>query len=58
MPTSEMTRFTAWMTEREREALDKVAEEQNTSVNFIVRSALRQYPPIKRKLADGVPKSA
>lgn len=57
MPTSEMTRFTAWLSEREREALDKVAEEQNTSVNFIVRSALRQYPPIKRKLS-GVPKSA
>ena len=41
--SGEMCRFTAWLSERERQALDEMAAELNTSVNFIVRVAIRQY---------------
>lgn len=36
-------RFTCWLSERERNALDELADREDTSVNYIVRSAVRQY---------------
>lgn len=36
-------RFTAWFSERERKAIEARAGELNTSANYIVRSAVRQY---------------
>lgn len=41
--TNEMSRFTAWLSEAEREALDAAAKRNHTSVNFIVRTAIRRY---------------
>lgn len=35
-------RFTAWMSESERDAIDAVAKENNTSVNYVVRIAIRR----------------
>ena len=43
-------RFTAWISEAERDALDKVANDENTSVNFIVRTAIRRHPKVSRLL--------
>jgi len=37
------TRFTAYLSSRERELLTQAAKEQRTSLNFVVRIAIRQY---------------
>ena len=34
-------RFTTWVSERERAAIDEKAQELGTSANFIVRKAIR-----------------
>lgn len=36
-------RFTAWFSERERELIQREADAQATSANYIVRSAIRQF---------------
>lgn len=38
-----MIRFTAWLSESERDALEDVAKEYGTSQNYIVRVAIRQF---------------
>ena len=47
-------RFTTWLSEREREALDERASKERTSANAIVRTAIREYlgfdPPSTRLL--------
>ena len=40
-PRPEMCRFTSWISEGERSGLDEMAREQNTSVNYLVRVAIR-----------------
>lgn len=36
-----MCRYTAWIAERERDALDELADREGCSVNFLVRTAIR-----------------
>ena len=50
--TTEMTRFTAYMSVRERELLAAKAAEQHTSVNFLVRVAVRKYLGITKPGPD------
>lgn len=38
-----MVRYTAYISMRERTDLDRVAEEQHSSANFILRSVLRHF---------------
>lgn len=38
-----MERFTAWLSESERQAIRTAAAELNSSENYIVRSAIRSY---------------
>jgi hypothetical protein len=36
-------RFTAWFSDVERDALSKRAAEENTTVNWVVRTAVRKF---------------
>ena len=36
-------RFTAYISHREKAAIDSAAERESTSANFIVRQAIRQF---------------
>ena len=36
-------RFTAWISRGERDAIERAAEKESTSANFIVRQAIREY---------------
>lgn len=38
-----MVRFSAWISDRERSELDKRARRERTSVNWVVREAIREY---------------
>lgn len=40
-------RFTTWLSEAERDALDLVAEENGTSANYVVRVAIRRLLQMK-----------
>lgn len=46
-------RFTAWFSERERLALDTRARSERTSVNVLVREAVRQYLGIDETIELG-----
>lgn len=37
-----MIRFTAWLSDAERDGIDKLAEREGTSANYMVRVAVRQ----------------
>lgn len=39
----DMCRFTAWLSETERGKLDEIARANGTSVNLLVRLAIRQF---------------
>ena len=39
---ADMCRFTAWLSERERGALDQIADREGCSVNYLVRIAVRE----------------
>lgn len=39
----DMCRFTAWIAESERLALDRIADRENCSVNLLVRTAIRDF---------------
>jgi len=41
MPEHGLTRFTAWLTERERYELERIAAQQGFSLNYTLRVALR-----------------
>lgn len=45
-------RFTAWLSEAERDRLDKAANEHGTSVNYLVRLAIRQYLGMPSQLSQ------
>lgn len=36
-------RFTAWLSDKEKQKLTEMAEREGTSVNFLVRTAVRQF---------------
>lgn len=40
---TEAGRFTAWFSAAERRALESAAREQDSTVNFIVRTAVRRH---------------
>ncbi len=40
---SSLGRFTAWFSATERRALEAVAEKERCTVNYIIRTAIRQY---------------
>lgn len=50
LPT-EAGRFTAWFSAIERRALERLAREQDSTVNYVVRVAVRQYIGKNRLLA-------
>lgn len=40
---SQESRFTAWLNPIERKALELEAEQQHSTMNFVLRMALREY---------------
>ena len=43
MATEEMCRLSAWIPERQRQMLDRIAAEHDRSVNYLIRVAIQQF---------------